>query len=95
MIWNRERRQQFWTDVADGKLKDENFSPTDRLRASELLGRSEGDFIDRRLLGGMGESRPIRLDLSGLPDELIDAVVNAIDKAEDKKPPFDMAKIKR
>ena len=42
-IASRQRRQEFWTDTmenADAEMKD-------RLRACELLGKSEGDFLDR------------------------------------------------
>ncbi len=41
-IANRAQRQQFWTDVLDAKANN----MSDRLRASELLGRSEADFTD-------------------------------------------------
>ena len=41
LIANREDRQEFWTKVMSGKN-----SMSDRLRASELLGRSEADFTD-------------------------------------------------
>ena len=40
-IANREKRQQFWTDVMENTV-----NMADRLRASELLGRSEADFTD-------------------------------------------------
>ena len=42
-ILNREGRQGFWTTV----LNDPEVEMKDRLRASELLGRSCGDFFDR------------------------------------------------
>ena len=42
-IWNREKRQAFWTQV----VRDTNQKMRDRLKASELLGKSEGDFIER------------------------------------------------
>jgi len=42
LIATRERRQQLWSEMLeDGKRKDET-----RLRASELLGKSQGDFIE-------------------------------------------------
>lgn len=44
LIANREKRQIFWTQMMENpRTKD-----TDRLRASELLAKSEGDFIERR-----------------------------------------------
>ncbi len=42
-IATREERQRFWTRI----MRDENADMKDRLRASEVLGRSEGDFIER------------------------------------------------
>ena len=41
-IANRQRRQEFWTKVMD----DENEDMKDRLKASELLGKSEADFTE-------------------------------------------------
>ena len=42
-IANRQERQQFWTET----MQNLDAEMRDRLRASELLGRSEGDFLDR------------------------------------------------
>jgi phage terminase small subunit len=42
LIANREKRQAFWTKTMD----DPQEKTADRLRASELLGRSEADFTD-------------------------------------------------
>lgn len=42
-ILNRQERQKFWTDV----IKDADEKIEARLKSSELLGRSEGDFLDR------------------------------------------------
>ena len=42
-IMNRQQRQEFWTKMAN----DEEVSNSDRLRASELLARSEADFLER------------------------------------------------
>lgn len=41
-IKNRAERQVFWSDVCDS----DKVAMADRLRASELLGRSEADFTD-------------------------------------------------
>jgi len=41
-VANRQRRQRFWTESMD----DGALSMADRLRASELLGKSEADFVD-------------------------------------------------
>jgi len=43
LIATREDRQQFWTNVMNDPLQDMK----DRLRASEILGKSQADFIDR------------------------------------------------
>ena len=44
-IATREERQTFWTSV----LRDPETELRDRLRASELLGKSEGDFLEKTL----------------------------------------------
>lgn len=41
-IKSREERQEFWSGLMDTAEKD-----SDKLKASELLGRSEADFTDR------------------------------------------------
>lgn len=60
-IATREERQKFWTKVLNGEfaetvkiIKDGEYTTdeippkmSDRLKASELLGRSEADFVDR------------------------------------------------
>ena len=46
MIADRQERQSFWTTV----LRDAEEDMKNRLKAAELLGRSEGDFLDR--IGG-------------------------------------------
>lgn len=43
LIASRQERQEFWTAV----MKDELTEMRDRLRASELLGKSETDFTDK------------------------------------------------
>ena len=42
-IATRQDRQRFWTDT----MQDGALDMKDRLKASELLGKSEGDFLDR------------------------------------------------
>lgn len=49
-IASREERQAFWTRI----MQDDGEETRDRLRASELLGKSNGDFLDRVELGGEG-----------------------------------------
>lgn len=43
LIWNREQRQAFWTQIANDTSK----ITSDRLRASELLGKSQADFTEK------------------------------------------------
>lgn len=43
IIANRQERQKFWTDVMKGK----KVAMMNKLRASELLGKSEGDFVEK------------------------------------------------
>jgi len=45
IIASREERQEFWTNVFYGKEED-NTKMSDRLKASELLGKSEADFTE-------------------------------------------------
>jgi phage terminase small subunit len=49
-IASREERQGFWSDV----MRDEKAKMADRLKSSEYLGRSEGDFLDRTKHEGGG-----------------------------------------
>ena len=53
VIMNRQERQSFWSGI----MLDEDASLRDRLRASELLGKSEGDFLERHEVKhtGIGE----------------------------------------
>ncbi len=43
LVANRQERQEFWTDM----MRNPEEKSNDRMRASELLGKSEGDFLDR------------------------------------------------
>jgi phage terminase small subunit len=46
-VWTREDRQRFWTNVANGAAGFAKASLRDRLKASELLGKSQADFVER------------------------------------------------
>ena len=49
-ILTREERQKYWSRVTRGEVMEPDGKPAairDRLRASELLARSQGDFLDR------------------------------------------------
>jgi len=47
-IATRQERQELWSSM----IRDTALTPTERMRASELLGKSQGDFIDRQELSG-------------------------------------------
>jgi hypothetical protein len=72
-IASRTERQAFWAEV----MKDRKEDMAARLRASELLGKSEGDFVERRELSGP-DGKPIELrPLSELSEEELDAELRA------------------
>ena len=64
---DRESRQELWTMIA---LDKEERTDT-RLRASELLGKSEGDFIDRHELSGSIAIEEYKRDIKEKVDALI------------------------
>lgn len=43
LIASREERQAFWTDV----MREPDHDMRDRLKAAELLGKSEADFLEK------------------------------------------------
>lgn len=47
-IATRQDRQKFWADV----MNDESQDMTHRLRAAELLGKSEADFTEKQQVSG-------------------------------------------
>lgn len=49
-IMSRQERQAFWSAIARGEDGDGEMQH--RLKASELLGKSEGDFLDRLKVEG-------------------------------------------
>jgi phage terminase small subunit len=57
-IATREERQNFWTET----MLNEDLSMRDRLRASDLLGKSQADFIERHEhTGANGEAIAISI----------------------------------
>lgn len=48
LIASREERQQFWSSV----MRDKDQQMRDRLKAAELLGKSEADFVERQEITG-------------------------------------------
>ena len=69
-IATREERQEYWTSV----MRDESQDIKDRLRASEILGRAQGDFIDRHHITGISTVNP---------EDLSDAELAQIAMADD------------
>ena len=67
IIMDRESRQELWTMIA----LDINERTDTRLRASELLGKSEGDFIDRHELSGSIAIEEYKRDIKEKVDALI------------------------
>ena len=61
-IASRLDRQKFWTDV----MKDEDAPLRERLKAAELLGKSEADFTDKVLMGSLEQ------ELKNMPDDQIE-----------------------
>lgn len=51
-IASAEERQEFWSKVMRGKVDGADLSH--RLKASELLGKAQGDFLNRHELNGAG-----------------------------------------
>jgi hypothetical protein len=49
-VATREERQRFWTAVLRGTGEFARTTMKDRLRASELLGKSQADFLERHQL---------------------------------------------
>lgn len=48
LIATSRERQQLWTAI----MRDTRLEPKDRLKASELLGKAQGDFLERVALSG-------------------------------------------
>ena len=49
-IATREERQKFWTDTMRNKIPGIDIDIKDRSKASELMGRSEADFTDKKII---------------------------------------------
>ena len=47
-IATREERQEFWTNT----MRNTDIDIRDRSKASELMGRSEADFTDKKIISG-------------------------------------------
>ena len=67
-IATREKRQAFWTKTMEGKLS-KHLSYSDKLRASELLGKSEMDFTEKVDVNVSGELKIVDFSSLGKKDE--------------------------
>jgi len=83
-IADRLARQKFWTDI----MLDPEAAPRDRLKASELLGRSEADFTENvQVIGAIehlsaGELKKRLLTaIQSLPAQSLPAPLNIVDVA--------------
>lgn len=67
-IASREERQRFWTETMRDSGQDMKF----RLKASEYLARTQGDFIEMPKVIVVSDVRKTVQDLLGLGDDFID-----------------------
>lgn len=65
-VATREARQSFWSRVMLGEGRFKKTSMKDRLKASELLGKSHGDFVERKEHSGRnGGPIPLTVTFGG------------------------------
>lgn len=65
LIASRIQRQEFWTST----MRDAKEDMRNRLKASELLGKSEGDFIENINHSGAIETPTLKVVLHGSDDK--------------------------
>ena len=85
-IMTREERQKLWSDLA----RNVDETTRDRLRATELLGKSEGDFLDRQELTGK-DGKPLSLEPVEFKISFVDCVRDENGLIDEKKRPHDYA----
>ena len=84
IILNRQERQGIWSKIA----QDQEETTTNRLKALELLGKSEADFADRLLVGRLEQtleelsSAEIRQRIEYLEAELQGRALPVLDSDE-------------
>lgn len=71
-IKTRQQRQQFWSDM----MSDKTLDPKARLKASELLGKSEADFTEN-----LNVRIGLEDKLKALPDDEVAARIAALEAA--------------
>ena len=67
LIATKEERQRFWTEF----MRSPALEPKDRMKASELLGRSQADFMEKVEVSG-------KLEVEKLSDEELDARIGSL-----------------
>jgi phage terminase small subunit len=67
LIATRQERQRFWTET----MQDADRDMKDRLKASELLGKSEADFTDKVQHDGS-------IEIKGLADDDLDRRIKSL-----------------
>lgn len=85
-IMTREERQKLWSDLA----RNVDETTRDRLRATELLGKSEGDFLDRQELTGK-DGKPLSLEPFQVKISFVDCVRDKDGMIDKDKRPHDYA----
>jgi len=67
-IATAEERQQFWSSIMRGEVLDRDEPPSlsDRVKASEILGKSQGDFLVNVNIGGQKDN-PILTRIELMP----------------------------
>jgi phage terminase small subunit len=89
LIADREERQEFWTSIMRGESNGNGGMPpsmTERLRASELLARSQADFVDRQEVSGP-HGGPVQTETMAklCPPELVREYQEAIGNVLERK----------
>jgi len=69
-IMTREERQELWSNMAKNAKRD-----ADRLKASELLGKSQADFTEKIMVGSLEQT------VKELDDEELNRRIRQIDSA--------------
>lgn len=75
-IATREQRQALWSEIAFGRGVYRDASLKDRLKASELLGKSQADFIERQQHEGT-----IAVDVTGARERLTGTLARIASRA--------------
>jgi len=76
-IADRKRRQEFWTQV----MEDSEQQMKDRLKASEYLGKSEADFVERREHSGQ-DGEPIQHEHGTIKDDPVQKMFEALEQQQ-------------